>query len=78
MSVIFHRERVSNNKGRQGAFFEHIIHRDAYIMHGVVTGNSRQEVDPAQRDLAERKSEGQSSESPWRENRSSSVGEADA
>ena len=32
MSVIIHRERVSNNKGRQGAFLEHIIHRDAYIM----------------------------------------------
>ena len=51
MSVIIHWERVSNNKGRQGAFFwAHYPQRDAYIMHGVAMGHTRQRVAPAQRD----------------------------
>lgn len=53
MSVIIHWERVSNNKGRQGAFFwAHYPQRDAYIMHGAAMGHMRQRVAPAQRDPA--------------------------
>lgn len=38
MSDIIHLEMVSNNKGRKGAFFQHIIQNDAYIINGANMG----------------------------------------